>query len=119
MSTTPTDEQKQLLFHLGIKVEGGTQYCLSFENTNKCGLQYLIFQYDELGKHISLRQFPIGGMSTSEKIEQVFTTESNAKYIFIRFDNKSYNTEPEILKISKIQIEKGDRATEYEPFIGL
>lgn len=113
MSTSPTDAQKEQVKQLAIPVKPNAHYTVSFNNSNKCKMQVLRFNYDADCKYISHEGT---AMSTDIKRTINITTLENQSYLFFRFDNESYSETPVRLIISNLQVEEGDTATDYEPY---
>ena len=112
-ATNPTTAQKEMVIKYGLEVKPNTTYVLSFDNPNGCNMQYLMFRYDNECKYIN---HWASANSTSKKMWHTYTTSSNQRYLFIRFDNESYNTTPTSLIVSNIQIEENNVATDFEPY---
>ena len=114
ISATPTEVQAQTIIKNGIIVEPNTQYTISFINENEVRCEYLLIEYDEEGKVI---RYWGNGVNTDRKRINTWRTHQRAKYLWVRFDNESYQIgNPQSLVLSNLQIEKNSQATEYEDF---
>ena len=113
MMPTPTESAIEKLKKFAIRVKPQTQYKISYDNLNLCKNQVFIFYYDKDYKYLNINASNIGAPS---RMEYVFTTPANTKYISIRFDNEGYGSDITTLSITNIAIKEGVNGT-YSPFV--
>ena len=100
---------------LNGKFESNTQYTISCEvelsNVDDNGIQIRLMDSD--GKVLLSNIFKTTETSETKKIELTNPANKSLGYIDIKYYTETRNCN---VKISNIQVEKGDNATEYEPY---
>ena len=89
---------------LDYKVEGSSKYIVSVQSVTE-GFAVVASFFDADGNYISY----ISGVENS-----AFTTPSNAEWMIVIFTGKTKDTTGVFVKP---QLEKGDSATEYQPYV--
>ena len=99
---------------IGIKINTSTNYTLSYELDQNIYHEAYLFYYKDDG---GCSGFSSNGKKSDRKRKHTRKSDAESKYLFFRFDNESYLTTPAAMTVGNIQIEKGNFATSYEPFI--